>query len=29
MLKIRHDDAWEDYLHRQSTDKKLLERSIN
>ncbi len=26
MLKIRHDDAWEDYLHWQSTDKKLLER---
>ena len=26
MLKIWHDDAWEDYLHWQSTDKKLLER---
>ena len=26
MLKIWHDDAWEDYLHWQSTDKKILER---
>lgn len=26
MIKIWHDDAWEDYLHWQETDKKILSR---
>ena len=25
-MKIWHDDAWDDYLHWQSEDKKILER---